>query len=120
MKEKLTKKQMVLLESIESFIQRKGYSPTTRELANELGYKSNSTVHALLDKLEEKGYINKEDGGPRTTIRLIKEDTVLSSQESETKSAQFARMESALRNILDISRDDFAKHQARWGLGIEK
>lgn len=32
---------------------------------------------------------------------------------------QCRRMEAALRNILDISSDEFAKSQARYGLGLE-
>ncbi|MHA6484490.1 LexA family protein [Paenibacillus sp. strain BS8-2] len=113
----LSKKQEAALECIKTFIQQKGYSPTTRELAEALGYQSSSTVHSLLDKLVAKGYISKEASGPRT-IRIIKVENVSSKQ--ETKSAQFARMKAALRNIIDISTDDFSKHQARYGLGIEE
>lgn len=29
------------------------------------------------------------------------------------------RMQAALRNILDISQDEFSLHQARLGLGVE-
>jgi SOS-response transcriptional repressor LexA len=67
----LTEKQTAALECIQSFIQQKGYSPTTRELAKELGYQSTSTVHALLDQLVTKGYISKEASGPRTIKVLL-------------------------------------------------
>lgn len=117
--QQLTRVQQQALDFIETFIKRNGYSPSIRELASAMKYESSSTAHNLLERLERKGYISKEASGPRT-IRLIKEDSVLSSQELGTKSAQFARMEAALRNILDISTDDFAKHQARYGLGIDK
>ncbi|MEK3882405.1 MarR family transcriptional regulator [Paenibacillus sp. PL2-23] len=66
----LTKKQAAVLECVKAFIQQKGYSPTTRELAEALGYQSSSTVHSLLDKLAAKGYISKEASGPRT-IRVL-------------------------------------------------
>ncbi|GBG09494.1 putative transcriptional regulator [Paenibacillus agaridevorans] len=68
----LTEKQAAALECIKTFIQERSYSPTTRELAKELGYQSTSTVHSLLDKLAEKGYISKEASGPRT-IRILKD-----------------------------------------------
>lgn len=114
----LTKKQATALECIKTFIQQRGYSPTTRELAEALGYQSSSSVHALLDKLAEKGYISKESGGPRT-IRLLKDEDA-TDLAKETMSNTYARMEAALKNILEISKDDFARHQARYGLGIDK
>lgn len=116
MNKPLSPKQAATLEAINEFIRTNGYSPTTRELAVALGYKSSSTVHALLDRLAAKGYISKESGGPRT-IRVLKDEL------ESTKEAlldRFTRMEAALRNILEISNDDFAKHQARYGLGIDK
>lgn len=68
----LSKKQAAALDCIKTFIQQKGYSPTTRELAEALGYQSSSTVHSLLDKLAIKGYISKESSGSRT-IRILKD-----------------------------------------------
>lgn len=37
-----------------------------------------------------------------------------------SKQEKIRKMEAALRNILDISSCDFAKHQAAWGLGLKK
>ncbi len=37
-----------------------------------------------------------------------------------SKAEQFDRMQAALQNILDISKCDFAKHHAAWGLGLKK
>ncbi|MGI2294154.1 hypothetical protein [Paenibacillus sp. GXUN7292] len=37
-----------------------------------------------------------------------------------SKQERFDCMRAALQNILDISRCDFAKHQAAWGLGIKR
>ena len=36
-----------------------------------------------------------------------------------SKKEEYERMKAALRNILDISNDEFAKSQARYGLGIK-
>jgi SOS-response transcriptional repressors (RecA-mediated autopeptidases) len=119
MKQRLTSKQASALDCIQTFIQQNGYSPSIRELAEALGYNSSSTVHALLDKLIEKGYISKEPTGPRT-IRVLKEENASPTDEPELQSPQFVRMKAALINILDVSTDDFALHQARYGLGIDK
>jgi hypothetical protein len=36
-----------------------------------------------------------------------------------SKNEEYHRMKTALQNILEISSDDFSKHQATWGLGIK-
>lgn len=60
MTDKLTKRQQVVLESIERCIQEKGYGPTVREICTDLGLCSPSTVHVHLKTLEEKGYIVRD------------------------------------------------------------
>ena len=47
----------------------KGYAPSVRDIQNALGIKSTATVHSYLNKLEDKGYIQKEQGKSRT-LRL--------------------------------------------------
>lgn len=68
--ETLTARQTEALEFIESFIAQKGYSPSVRELAAGIRYKSSSTAAGMLERLEKKGYISCGDG-PRT-IRVMK------------------------------------------------
>ena len=46
-----------------------GIPPTVREICDACGIKSTSTVHAYLKRLEEEGYIDREDGLNRA-IRL--------------------------------------------------
>ncbi|GIQ67435.1 hypothetical protein DUZ99_02125 [Xylanibacillus composti] len=104
----LTHKQAAALASIESFIQRNSYSPTIRELAKELRYKSSSTVHALLDKLEEKGYISREEAGPRT-IRVLK-GTQPSSDELATMNETLIQQ---MQVIADTSTEESIAGAAR-------
>lgn len=61
----LTKRQEEALNYIKSYIANKGYPPTVREIAKELGVSSPATIHAHLSKLEEKGFIRKEDSKNR-------------------------------------------------------
>ena len=42
-----------------------GYSPSVRDIQTALGIKSTATVHAYLNKLEAKGYIQKAQGKSR-------------------------------------------------------
>ena len=50
-----------LLEFITQFIQRYGYSPTLKEIGDALGMGSPATVHEHVDRLRQKGFINKLD-----------------------------------------------------------
>lgn len=100
MKQDLSKKQAVALECIQTFIQQKGYSPTTRELVEALGYQSTSTVHSLLDQLVTKGYISKEASGPRT-IRVLKDliSDVKAQEENERLRSALTKAEVAISAI---------------------
>ena len=55
-----------ILDYIRTTINDEGYSPSVRDISTALGIKSTSTVHLYLHKLEEKGYIQKEQGKIRT------------------------------------------------------
>ncbi len=68
---KLTRKQKMVLEAIEYFIDENGYSPTYRELADLLNIKYESSIYKLILALEEKGYIKTKNGTART-IRIVK------------------------------------------------
>ncbi len=62
----LTDKEQQIYDYIYETISRDGFSPSVRDIQSTLGIKSTSTVHAYLSKLEEKGYIHKENGKSRT------------------------------------------------------
>lgn len=57
---KITKRQQAVLDNIEKHIREKGYGPTVREVCQDLGLSSPSTVHVHLKALEEKGYIKRD------------------------------------------------------------
>ena len=66
MKEQLTEKEKAMYDFICDTIRREGFSPSVRDIQNALGIKSTSTVHSYLNRLEEKGAIQKESGKSRT------------------------------------------------------
>lgn len=66
MAESLTKKQQVVLEFIENFIDQKGYGPTVREICQGVGLSSPSTVQVHLNALERKGMINRDSQKSRS------------------------------------------------------
>ncbi len=57
---KITKRQQAVLDDIERHITEKGYGPTVREVCEDLGLSSPSTVHVHLKALEEKGFIKRD------------------------------------------------------------
>ena len=62
----LTKREKEVYDYIFATIEENGYSPSVRDIRDSLGIKSTSTVHAYINKLEEKGYIKKQEGKSRT------------------------------------------------------
>jgi repressor LexA len=55
----LTRRQREMVDHIERFIQRKGYSPTLEEIGGMMDLSSLATVHKHLQNLEEKGLIRR-------------------------------------------------------------
>jgi SOS-response transcriptional repressor LexA len=69
---RITKAQLKVLEAINTFINRKKYSPSLQDICNTIGLKSRSTVYEHLINLKKAGYIDWEEGQPRT-LKVIKE-----------------------------------------------
>lgn len=63
---KLTDKEKAVYKYVKSTIKTYGYAPSVRDVCAALGIKSTSTVHQYLKRLEQKGYIKKQDGKSRT------------------------------------------------------
>ncbi|MEK7587385.1 MAG: transcriptional repressor LexA [Patescibacteria group bacterium] len=61
----LYQRERQLLDFITQFIQRYGYAPTLKEIAESVGLASLATVHEHIDKLRQKGFIRKLDGTAR-------------------------------------------------------
>ena len=55
----LTPKQHNLLVYIDNFIKETGHSPSFEEMKEAVGLKSKSGIHALINALEERGFIRK-------------------------------------------------------------
>ncbi|MCL2158525.1 MAG: transcriptional repressor LexA [Oscillospiraceae bacterium] len=59
-------KERAVYEFIIGTIKKDGFSPSVRDIKIALNIKSTATVHSYLEKLEKKGYIEKEAGKSRT------------------------------------------------------
>ena len=69
----LTTRQKQILKYITKQIQTNGYAPSVREIGKAVGLSSTATVHSYLKKLEELGYIKKENQKGRT-LRILKQE----------------------------------------------
>jgi repressor LexA len=59
--QKLTHRQEMVLQYIQSSIIERGYPPTLREIGNFMGIRSTNGVNDHLRALERKGYLTRED-----------------------------------------------------------
>lgn len=66
----LTKREANVLDFLKRYHEKWGYMPTVREIAKAFGFESPASPHALLGKLEGKGYIIRKKGVSRNIIVL--------------------------------------------------
>lgn len=65
----LTSRQRKIVQVIEDSMQRRGYSPTLREIGEAAGLASTSSVAYQLSRLEKKGCLSRGGAGrPRTAV----------------------------------------------------
>lgn len=70
MNKKPNNKQQQILDFVNSQVEEKGYPPSVREICSAVGFKSTSTVHGYLEKLEKDGLIIKDATKPRA-LRVV-------------------------------------------------
>ncbi len=58
-------KLIKVMDYIRKFTEENGYTPSVREIGKECGIKSTATVHSYIEKLQNKGYLNKTDNKKR-------------------------------------------------------
>ena len=54
-----------VMDYIRKFSEENGYTPSVREIAQECEIKSTATVHSYIQRLQDKGYLNKTDNKKR-------------------------------------------------------
>ncbi len=62
----VTRRQKEVLDFLESFVERNGYSPSFEEIARGLDLKSLATVHKHITNLEKKGLLDREHNRSRS------------------------------------------------------
>lgn len=62
----IKKRQKDVLDYVKSFSSERGYAPTLEEIQEKFTFKSISTAHYHIKKLQEAGYLEKEEGKSRS------------------------------------------------------
>lgn len=70
----LTKRQKEILDFINKIQKSKGYAPSLQEIASHFKLSSVATVHEHVEKLKQKGYLDKEDNKARAMIATLNEE----------------------------------------------
>lgn len=98
----LTSRQFEVLDYIKRFIASRGYSPTVREIAAGLGFKSPSSVQDHLKRLVSSGVITIDRNKSRT-IELLVQNEYIKTAESVTSIAVLNDKDnSVIREFMEI------------------
>ncbi len=73
--QKLNQREQRVYDYIVKTIKERGYAPSVRDIRQALDYKSTSTVHMYLGRLEMLGYIVKDEGKSRA-LRLCDDASI--------------------------------------------
>lgn len=87
----LNKRERTILKYIQKQISLKGYPPSVREICKAVNLSSTATVQGYLNKLEEKGFIKKENQKGRTLrlLRNAKGEEVVAGVNGVSETKQF-------------------------------
>ncbi len=77
-----TKKQFQLLEFIDGFIKKHGYSPSYREIMRGCNYNSVATVALHVNNLVARGHLQKRDNSARS-LEVVNSQTTPSKLSAE-------------------------------------
>lgn len=65
--------QRLTLEYLRNFIAENGFAPTLKDISQHIGVKSPSTAHFHLERLVEKGFIERGEDG---SLSLMEQDSI--------------------------------------------
>ena len=82
----LTPRQRLVLETIRSSVEQRGYPPSMREIGEAVGLTSPSSVKHQLTALERKGYLRRDPNRPRA-IEVVHPDDSRSIASWQAESA---------------------------------
>ena len=88
----LTARQQEIWNYLVEYVDRHGYPPTVREIGEEVGLASPSTVHAHLANLERAGLLRRDPTKPRALELIGRERPQAAPRESGEERGDVARL----------------------------
>src|SRR5207237_3458085 len=88
----LTTRQQEIWNYLVEYVDRHGYPPTVREIGEEVGLASPSTVHAHLANLERAGLLRRDPTKPRALELIGRERPQAAPRESGEERSDVARL----------------------------
>ena len=77
--EPLTPKEKNVLEFLEAYMARHGFSPSYQEIKDHFGFASFNSVQRYLKQLEKKNYLHSPGGNKKRAIQLLHSSTAVQS-----------------------------------------
>lgn len=102
----LTKRQKEILDYLQTFIKKKGYSPTVEEIRRHFKLSAISTVHEHLKTLENKKFVKKSEHKARG-IELINSTEMMSLPLLGTISAGYPIEAIEIRETIAVPKNRF-------------
>src|SRR5436190_22369603 len=88
----LTARQQEIWNYLGEYVDRHGYPPTVREIGEEVGLASPSTVHAHLANLERAGLLRRDPTKPRALELIGRERREPAAPQAEPEQRDVARL----------------------------
>jgi len=113
----LTKKGKQILNFVEEFQKANGYAPSLDDIKKEFKFSSVSTAHFHIKKLEDSGYLQKEENKPRS-IDVYKEQQLVSVPFLGTIAAGYPIEAIQERETIAIPKSKFLKKGVFFALKV--
>jgi len=114
----LTKRQKQTLDFIGLYGKRNGYSPSLEEIKKHLKLTSVSTAHFHVKKLEDLGYLRKEENQPRA-IDVFKQERLVEIPLAGTIAAGTPIEAIETNETITITKDDIGKAGDHYALRVQ-
>ena len=115
----LTERQKFVLDFITSFQKKKGFAPSLEEIKKYLKVVSVSTAHHYVKKLQEAGYLQKEQNQPRAVSTRNEKTTIEVPLIGIITAGQPIEAIETPGETITVSRDEVGKYGKNYALRVQ-
>jgi len=115
----LTKRQKQVLDFINSFQKKKGFSPSLEEIKKHFKLSSVSTAHHHVKKLQEAGYLRKESNQPRAVSTRNEKATIEVPMIGTIAAGQPIEAIEIPGETITVSKDEVGKYGKNYALRVQ-